>query len=167
MFWLPLPCSLLWILYSTHIKWLIKVKPPHIEMAEGLQHCEMFWWGHKSGFNLRIEEVSEVFPSHLCIRKPPLKCCLTCFIKAAGSISDLCLLTEEVISQALARSVWWENCSLVEQYTNKSILEIQLHLEDGLRHNGTHTHKPLWVQQQHAAVVHEWGTFSSGSIADL
>lgn len=74
----------------------------------GLRHCEIAWWGHKSGFNLRSEEVSEAFPSHLCIRDPLLKLCLTCFIKATlclfsepgGSISNLLLLTEEVISQS-------------------------------------------------------------------
>lgn len=82
-------------------------------MAVGLDHCEIAWWGHKSGFNLRPEEVSEAFLSHLCIRDPLLKLCLTCFIKAAlcpfseqgGSISNLLLRTEEVISQAVVHSV--------------------------------------------------------------
>lgn len=84
-------------------------------MAVGLHHCEIAWWGHKSVFNLRPEEVSEAFPSHLYIRDPLLKLCLTCFIKAAlclfseqgGSISNVELLTEEVISQALAHAILW------------------------------------------------------------
>lgn len=31
-------------------------------MAVRLHHCRMTWWGHKSGFNQRSEEVSEAFP---------------------------------------------------------------------------------------------------------
>lgn len=39
-------------------------------MAVGLHHCEIAWWGPKSVFNLRSEEVSEAFLSHLCSRDP-------------------------------------------------------------------------------------------------
>lgn len=85
-------------------------------MAVKLHHREIAWWGHESGFNLRPEEVREAFPSHLCIGDLLLKLWLTCFIKAAlcpfsqrgGSISNLLVQTEEVISQALAHSAPWE-----------------------------------------------------------